>query len=90
MALGTGSCAGRFSLKKAGTVESMSDVTTKYHEEERLRALMRITRGLQLAALVVTAVVGESQTVAANTIKETQAISSMTPSPELVAGLRPW
>ena len=39
----------------------------------RLRGLRR-TRGLQLAALMVTQVVGESQTVAANAIKESQAL----------------
>ena len=35
---------------------------------------LRFTSGLQLAALVVTLVFGESQTVAANAIEEMQAI----------------
>ena len=63
--------ARRFTLKKVGTTENVSDLTTSYHDEERLGALMRtgglrFTRGLQLAASVATPVVGESQTVAAN------------------------
>ena len=70
--------AGQFTLKKVGTTGKVSDLTTKYHDEERMVALMRIgglrlTRGLQLAALVATLVAGESRAVAATEIKGTQA-----------------
>ena len=34
---------GRFTLKKVGT-ENVSDLTTKYHDEEWLEALMRLGR----------------------------------------------
>ena len=66
--------AERFSLKQVGTFENVSDLTTKYQDEESLGALMRmggvrLTRGRQLAAFVVTRVVDESQTVAANAIE---------------------
>ena len=33
---------GRFTLKKVGTTENVSEMTTKYHDEERLEALMRM------------------------------------------------
>ena len=57
--------AGRVSLKKVGTVENVRDLTTKCHDAERLGVMFRIgglrlTRGLQLAALVPPAV-GVSQ-----------------------------
>ena len=63
----------RFTLQKVGTIENVSDSTTKYHNEERLEALMRMsglrfTRGLQHAASAVT----PSQTIAANAILRTQ------------------
>ena len=69
---------GQFALKRVGTAGNVSDLTTKYHDEERLEALMRMgglrfTRGLQCAALVAKLVVGESWTVAANAIRRMQA-----------------
>ena len=50
--------AGRFTLKKVDITENISDLTTKYHDEERLKALVRLgglrfTRGLHHAALGV-------------------------------------
>ena len=62
--------AGRFTLKKVGTTEHVSDLTTKYHDEERLGGHdsngrgLRCTRGLQNAASVATFLVGEGQTIA--------------------------
>ena len=34
--------AGRFTLKKVDTTENISDLTTKYHDESRLEALMKL------------------------------------------------
>ena len=34
--------AGRFSLKKVDTAVNISDLTTKYHDDERLGTLMRM------------------------------------------------
>ena len=36
--------AGRFSLKKVGTNNTVSDLTTKHHDEERLKVLMTLER----------------------------------------------
>ena len=36
--------AGRFSLKKVGTYSNVSDLTTKHHDEERLKVLMTLER----------------------------------------------
>ena len=62
--------AERFSLKKVGTIENVSDLTTKYQDEEKLQALIRMgglrfTRGLQHAASAATPLVCESQAIAA-------------------------
>ena len=35
---------GRFSLKKVGTYSNVSDLTTKHHDEERLKVLMTLER----------------------------------------------
>ena len=66
--------AGRFTLKMVGTTQNVSDLTTKYHDEERLDALMRTVglrykRGLRHAALVA----GESRPAAVNVVLRTQA-----------------
>ena len=52
-------------------------LTTMYHDEEKLEALMRMgglrfTRGLQHAASAASPLDGESQTIAANAILRTQ------------------
>ena len=36
--------AGRFSLNKVGTYSNVSDLTTKHHDEERLKVLMTLER----------------------------------------------
>ena len=72
----------RLSLKKVGIVESVSDLTTKYFGEERLGALnatagLRLTKGIQLAALVVTPAGRVTQQVAARSVEGTaQAIGN--------------
>ena len=66
---------GRFTLKKVGTTENVSDLTTtKYHDEERLEALMQLeelrkTKGFQDAASAA----GESRRAAVNAVLSTQA-----------------
>ena len=68
----------RFPLKKIGTVEHVGGLTTKYHDEESLGALLRLgwlrlTRGRQLAALLVTPAVGLSQAAAVRATKDNRA-----------------
>ena len=65
---------GPFTLKKVGTTENVSDLTTKYHDEERLEASTRMEEGLRYRGLQHAAsAAGESQTAAVNAVLRTQA-----------------
>ena len=65
--------AGRFSLKKVGTCSNVSDLTTKHHDEERLKVLMtlgrlRKTRGHKDAVLAAS----EGRTAVVNVVLRSQ------------------
>ena len=68
--------AWRFSLMKVGTRSNVSDLTTKHHDEERLKVLMilgrlRYTRGHGDAVSTV----NEGQTAAVNAVRRSQPIA---------------